>query len=81
MPSNTGEVNDELSNDYVAQVLAKEARDSSTKYSAQGLGAYLPKRYDLRCGVRYIQNGVDVNRLADLQVQLLNRIRGFYEIS
>ncbi|KAF7157709.1 hypothetical protein CNMCM6106_003562 [Aspergillus hiratsukae] len=44
MPSNTGEMNDELSNDYVAQVLAKEARDSSMKYSAQGLGAYLPKR-------------------------------------
>ncbi|RHZ47995.1 uncharacterized protein CDV56_101538 [Aspergillus thermomutatus] len=43
MPSNTGEMNDELSNDYVAQVLAKEARDSSMKYSAQGLGAYLPK--------------------------------------
>ncbi|KAF7156437.1 hypothetical protein CNMCM5623_010107 [Aspergillus felis] len=43
MPSNTGETNDELSNDYVAQVLAKEARDSSMKYSAQGLGAYLPR--------------------------------------
>ncbi|GAQ04740.1 hypothetical protein ALT_2061 [Aspergillus lentulus] len=44
MPSNTGETNDELSNDYVAEVLAKEARDSSMKYSAQGLGAYLPRR-------------------------------------
>ncbi|GFF27346.1 hypothetical protein IFM46972_02046 [Aspergillus udagawae] len=44
MPSNTGGTNDELSNDYVAQVLAQEARDSSMKYSAQGLGAYLPRR-------------------------------------
>ncbi|KAK9563586.1 hypothetical protein V6Z77_003942 [Aspergillus fumigatus] len=44
MPSNTGEMNDELSNDYVAEVLAKEARDSSMKYSAQGMGAYLPRR-------------------------------------
>ncbi|KAF4230929.1 hypothetical protein CNMCM8980_007863 [Aspergillus fumigatiaffinis] len=44
MPSDTGETNDELSNDYVAEVLAKEARDSSVKYSAQGLGAYLPRR-------------------------------------
>jgi hypothetical protein len=46
MPSDTGETNDELSNDYVAEVLTKEARDSSVKYSAQGLGAYLPRRYD-----------------------------------
>lgn len=46
MPSNTGEMNDELSNNYVAEVLAKEARDSSMKYSAQGMGAYLPRRYD-----------------------------------
>ncbi|RAH65181.1 uncharacterized protein BO66DRAFT_423700 [Aspergillus aculeatinus CBS 121060] len=30
--------------DYVAQVLAREARDSSLKYSAQGLEAYMPRR-------------------------------------
>ncbi|PYH47793.1 uncharacterized protein BP01DRAFT_335356 [Aspergillus saccharolyticus JOP 1030-1] len=30
--------------DYVAQVLAREARDSSMKYSAQGLDAYMPRR-------------------------------------
>ncbi|RAL12162.1 uncharacterized protein BO97DRAFT_368783 [Aspergillus homomorphus CBS 101889] len=30
--------------DYVAQVLAREACDSSLKYSAQGLEAYMPRR-------------------------------------
>ncbi|KAJ6114866.1 hypothetical protein N7486_000644 [Penicillium sp. IBT 16267x] len=29
---------------YVAEVLAKEARDSSQKYSTQGLGAYMPRK-------------------------------------
>ncbi|KAI9041385.1 uncharacterized protein KD926_006961 [Aspergillus affinis] len=42
MPPNAiGDVNND---DYVAQVLAGEARDSSLKYSVQGLGAYMPKR-------------------------------------
>lgn len=39
MPSN-----DTLSDDYVASVLAKNAKDRSIKYSAYGLGALLPKR-------------------------------------
>lgn len=29
---------------YVAEVLAKEARDSSQKYSTEGLGAYMPRK-------------------------------------
>ncbi|KAJ5712289.1 hypothetical protein N7493_008757 [Penicillium malachiteum] len=33
-----------MDDDYVARVLAKEARDSSQKYSTEGLGAYMPKR-------------------------------------
>ncbi|KAB8236891.1 uncharacterized protein BDW43DRAFT_266405 [Aspergillus alliaceus] len=45
MPLNTGRANNNLEDDdYVAQVLANEARDSSLKYSALGMGAYMPKR-------------------------------------
>lgn len=43
MPS-TGGDGDLSSDDYVAQVLAREARDNSVKYSSQGLEAYMPKR-------------------------------------
>lgn len=36
----------DLSNDdYVAQVLANEARDNSKKYALEGLGAYMPKKF------------------------------------
>jgi hypothetical protein len=35
---------DDLSDDYVASVLAKDAKDSSLTYSAMGLEAFLPKR-------------------------------------
>jgi hypothetical protein len=31
--------------DYVAQILANDARDSSLKYSTLGMEAYLPQRY------------------------------------
>ncbi|QMW45910.1 hypothetical protein G4B11_009365 [Aspergillus flavus] len=45
MPPHTGRANGSLDDDdYVAQVLANEARDSSLKYSALGMGAYMPKR-------------------------------------
>ncbi|OJI85833.1 hypothetical protein ASPTUDRAFT_170019 [Aspergillus tubingensis CBS 134.48] len=45
MPPNTGKAIGDLSDDaYVAQVLAREARDSSLKYSSHGLEAYMPKR-------------------------------------
>ncbi|KAF7587737.1 hypothetical protein BBP40_006815 [Aspergillus hancockii] len=44
MPPNTGRANGSLDDDYVAQVLTTEARDSSSKYSALGMGAYMPKR-------------------------------------
>ncbi|KAK1144870.1 hypothetical protein N8T08_004883 [Aspergillus melleus] len=45
MPPNPGSVIGDVNNDdYVAQVLAGEARDSSLKYSSQGMGAYMPKR-------------------------------------
>ncbi|KAJ5162195.1 hypothetical protein N7492_007587 [Penicillium capsulatum] len=33
-----------MDDDYVAQVIAKEARDSSQKYASEGLGAYMPVR-------------------------------------
>ncbi|PWY67257.1 hypothetical protein BO94DRAFT_528295 [Aspergillus sclerotioniger CBS 115572] len=45
MPPNTAKAIDDPSDDaYVAQVLAREARDSSLKYSAHGLEAYMPRR-------------------------------------
>ncbi|PYH60496.1 uncharacterized protein BO96DRAFT_384613 [Aspergillus niger CBS 101883] len=45
MPPNTGKAIGDPSDDaYVAQVLAREARDSSLRYSAHGLEAYMPKR-------------------------------------
>lgn len=34
-----------MDDDYVAEVLAREARDSSRKYQTDGLGAYLPRRF------------------------------------
>lgn len=34
-----------LSDDYVASLLAKDAKESNIKYSSYGLGALLPKRY------------------------------------
>ncbi|RAL05124.1 uncharacterized protein BO80DRAFT_373647 [Aspergillus ibericus CBS 121593] len=40
-PKAVGDPSDDA---YVAQVLAREARDSSLKYSAHGLEAYMPKR-------------------------------------
>ena len=46
MPPLGEAIGDASDNDeYVAQLLAKEARESSIKYSTQGIGAYLPKRY------------------------------------
>ena len=36
-----GDINDD---EYVARLLAKDARESSIKYSAVGLPAYYPKR-------------------------------------
>lgn len=41
MPRGFGDLSDD---DYVAQVLANEARDNSVKYSSEGLGAYMPKK-------------------------------------
>lgn len=34
-----------MDDDYVAEVLAREARDSSQRYQKDGLGAYLPRRF------------------------------------
>ncbi|KAL6237078.1 hypothetical protein BDW75DRAFT_94545 [Aspergillus navahoensis] len=45
MPLGLGKtIGDPHDNDYVAQVLAKEAQDSSMKYSALGMEAYMPAR-------------------------------------
>lgn len=48
MPPGLGKsVGDPNSDDYVAQVLANEARDSSAKRSALGMEAYAPARYPI----------------------------------
>ena len=39
-------MDDLSSDDYVARVLAREARDNSANYARQGAEAYLPRRYD-----------------------------------
>jgi hypothetical protein len=36
---------DSLSDDYVASLLAKDAKESSIKYSALGMEAFLPSKY------------------------------------
>lgn len=46
MPPLGEAIDDPTSNDeYVAQLLARDARDRSLKYSALGLEAYLPRRW------------------------------------
>jgi hypothetical protein len=46
MPANKGAVaTDPLDEDgFIAQLLAKDARESSLKYSALGMQAFIPKR-------------------------------------
>ncbi|KAA8645724.1 hypothetical protein EYZ11_001269 [Aspergillus tanneri] len=59
MTPNTGRASGDVnSDDYVAQVLAREARNNSLKYSTQGLGAYLPKRCATK--QRTTPKGVDI---------------------
>ena len=43
-PRPGGSIGDLSNDDYVAQVLASEARDNSVKYTSEGLGAYMPKK-------------------------------------
>ncbi len=38
-------LNDHFSDDYVAKLLANDAKASTAKYSSYGLNALLPKRY------------------------------------
>ena len=33
-----------MDDDYVAEVLAREARDTSKRYQQEGLAAYMPQR-------------------------------------
>lgn len=35
-----------MDDDYVAQLMAKEAAESSKKYSLEGLGAFKSQKYD-----------------------------------
>lgn len=36
---------DSLTDDFVAGILAKDAKESSIKYSAVGIDAFLPSKY------------------------------------
>lgn len=45
MPPRPGAIGDLSDDDYVAQVLATEARDNSKRYALEGLGAYMPKKF------------------------------------
>ncbi len=38
-------LNHNLSDDYVAELLAKDAKSNTARYSSYGLNALLPKRY------------------------------------
>ena len=40
---------DNLSDDHVARLLAKDAKASSSRYTASGLRDMLPKRYEICC--------------------------------
>lgn len=40
-------IEDKLSDDYVAGLLAKDAKDRSIKHSSYGFGGLLPKRYEV----------------------------------
>ena len=42
-----GEAMADDDDDYVARLLAQEARESSLKYASQGLEAYVPRRRDI----------------------------------
>lgn len=40
---------DDLSDDHVARLLAKDAKASSSRYTSYGLRDILPKRYEVSC--------------------------------
>lgn len=44
-------VGDDLTDDYVAKLLAKDARESSLKYSDLGMGAFIPSKWVITLSV------------------------------
>lgn len=44
-----------MDDDYVAQLLAKEAKESSIKYASQGMSAFMPSRFVCSHGLQFAQ--------------------------
>jgi hypothetical protein len=42
-----------MDDDYVAKILAKEAKESSIKYASQGMSAFMPSRSVCSHGPRF----------------------------
>lgn len=63
MPPRRGAIGDLSDDDYVARVLAKEAQDNTLKYTSEGLGAYMPKKFVSLC---FAINAKRENWLMDL---------------
>lgn len=51
---------DILTDDFVADLLAKEAKDCSVKYSALGLDAYKSSKYELRASSLMISSSKSI---------------------
>ena len=64
---------DELSDDYVASLLAKDAKNRNAKYSTYGLQELLPRRLFTRIIALYV---VTLTK-AEQQPMRLNRTPGF----
>ena len=64
---------DELSDDYVASLLAKDAKTSNVKYSTYGLQELLPRRLLTMVTAPYVARLIK----AEQQPMRLNRTPGF----
>ena len=64
---------DELSDDYVASLLAKDAKTSNVKYSTYGLQELLPRRLLTMVTVSYVARLIK----AEQQPMRRNRTPGF----
>jgi hypothetical protein len=59
---------DILTDDYVAELLAKDAKESSIKYSALGLEAFAKSRF-VSCEAKFhAANWVDLLRISQSQI-------------
>ena len=68
---------DELSDDYVARLLAKDAETSNVKYSSYGLQEHLPRRSLTKATLSHVARLIK----AEQQPMRLNRTPGFSRAS